>query len=110
MTTNESVPPNQTNRRRWWIHLILVGGYILPTILVSPWYVPRQPALTNNVRGLLLSAAIEIALFSIFFVLGWLASRASREQHSAGDQVGLQSRLEWATASQFVLRCSSPSP
>jgi membrane protease YdiL (CAAX protease family) len=58
----------------------LIGGYILPAIPLALWYAPRQPALTNNTRGLLLVCVVEIALFSIFFALGWLASRASREE------------------------------
>jgi membrane protease YdiL (CAAX protease family) len=38
-----------------------------------------RPALSGNVRGLLIVCGVEIILFSLIFGLGWLASRASRE-------------------------------
>jgi membrane protease YdiL (CAAX protease family) len=40
----------------------------------------RGPALSGNVRGLLIVCGVEIILFSLVFGLGWLASRASREE------------------------------
>lgn len=38
------------------------------------------PALSGNVRGLLIVCGAEIVLFSLVFGVGWLASRASREE------------------------------
>jgi membrane protease YdiL (CAAX protease family) len=49
-------------------------------MLLGVWHVRQRPALTSNARGLLIVCGVEIALFGIIFTLGWLASRASREQ------------------------------
>jgi membrane protease YdiL (CAAX protease family) len=77
----ESEPPlTRVSRKRWWIHLILIGGYLIPVIPLSMWYAPHRPALSNSTRGLLIVCGIEIALFSIVFTFGWLASRASRDE------------------------------
>ncbi len=40
----------------------------------------QGPALSGSVRGLLIVCGSEIAVFSLIFGLGWLASRASREE------------------------------
>ncbi len=40
----------------------------------------RGPALSSSARGLLIVCGVELLLFSIVFALGWLASRASRDQ------------------------------
>jgi membrane protease YdiL (CAAX protease family) len=40
---------------------------------------PQGPALSGNVRGLLLVSAVELIVFSIFFGAACLISRASRE-------------------------------
>ena len=80
MTTNDAVPPKQISRRRWWIHLILVGGYFAAAIPFTLYQVPHRPALTGSARGLLIVCAFEIVIFAIVFGLGWLASRASAEQ------------------------------
>jgi membrane protease YdiL (CAAX protease family) len=43
-------------------------------------HVVRGLALSGSVRGLLIVCGVEIILFSLVFGLGWLASRASREE------------------------------
>ena len=40
----------------------------------------RGPAFSDNTRGLLAVCGLEIAVFSVVFALGWLASRASTEE------------------------------
>jgi membrane protease YdiL (CAAX protease family) len=66
------------SRARWWIHLILIGGYFLPFALLGRFR--RDPALTDSMRGLLFVSIGELIIFSAVFGLGWFASRASREQ------------------------------
>jgi membrane protease YdiL (CAAX protease family) len=68
------------NRRRWWIHLVLIGGYFTAGIPLAFLHVPHRPALSSNPLGLLIVCTINIVLFSIVFALGWLASRASCEE------------------------------
>jgi membrane protease YdiL (CAAX protease family) len=72
----------QTKRWRWWIHLALIGAYpLLGVVLRSvTGHVVIGPALSGNVRGLLIVSGVEIILFALVFGLGWLASRASREE------------------------------
>lgn len=40
----------------------------------------RGAALSDNTRGLLIVSAAELGFFGLVFLLGWLASRASREE------------------------------
>jgi len=76
----DTAPAKQISRRRWWIHLILIGGYFAAAIPFALSQTPSRPALLSSPRGLLIACAIQIALFSIVFGLGWLASRASAEE------------------------------
>ena len=69
--------PPQVNRRRWWIHFILIGGYFAAVIPFAAFGQPRHPTLFNNTQTLLLVSAFELVFFSIVFGLAWLASRAS---------------------------------
>jgi len=63
---------------RWWIHLILIGGYFLPSIFATG---PRKhPALTYTSRGLLIVCGFQIAAFALVFGLGWLSSRATTDE------------------------------
>jgi membrane protease YdiL (CAAX protease family) len=82
-STGPAVPPVATRsvaRWRWWIHLFLIGGYVLPRIALG-FQIPREhPALSNNWRGLLIVCALELLAFAIAFGFGWLASRASPEE------------------------------
>lgn len=78
----ESIPPGQTARWRWWIHFIVLGAYPLLGVLVqlTTGRVSRGPALSGGVTGLLFVCGIELFCFSVFFLIAWLSSRASREQ------------------------------
>ena len=64
------------------MHLLLIGGYPLVGLLLHlrAGRLIRGPALTGSVRGLLIVCAIELSLFSMVFAIGWLFSRASREE------------------------------
>lgn len=67
-------------RWRWYIHLLLIGGFFIPGIAFSFRHVHQHAALTNNARGLLSVSGIHMAAFAAVFALGWLASRASLDQ------------------------------
>lgn len=68
------------NRRRWWIHLLLVSAYIL-VIGVIGWEHRAThrltPALSHTPRGLLIVCTIELLIFALVLGLAVLASRAS---------------------------------
>ena len=84
----ESPPPIPTTtvreapRWRWLIHLLVIGSY--PTLGLffrsASGRLAQGPALSGNVRGLLVVSATEIIVFSIFFAVACLISRGSREQ------------------------------
>jgi len=80
MNENHRAAGNRVDRRRWYIHLILIGGYFVPGILFSFRHTRHQPALSSNVSGLLVISGMQLAFFALLFGLGWLASRASREE------------------------------
>lgn len=84
-------PSPPINRRRWWIHLILIGGYFTAVIPFAAFGKPRQPTMFNNTQTLLLVSAFELIFFSIIFGLAWLASRAS------ADDLLLRWRQGWWT-------------
>jgi membrane protease YdiL (CAAX protease family) len=68
----------RVGRIRWWIHLILIGGYFLPVFFVNG---PRRgPVLTHTVRGLITVCAFDLTMFAVVFGIAWLTSRASREE------------------------------
>ena len=69
--------PPQVNRRRWWIHFVLIGGYFATVIPFAAFGQPRHPTLFNNSQTLLLVSAFELIFFGIVFGLAWLASRAT---------------------------------
>lgn len=85
---SESPPPipttivRETPRWRWLIHFFVIGSYPALGLFfrATNGPIPRGPALSGNVRGLLVVSATEIIVFSIFFVVACLISRASREQ------------------------------
>lgn len=62
---------------RWWIHLILIGGYILLPVLHRHRH---HPTLTHSTRGLLSVSIIDLVIFTAIFAIAWVISRASREQ------------------------------
>lgn len=78
MDTNGESVEKEVPRWRWWVQLILIGGLFVPGIAFSQHR--QQPALTNNARGLLIVSAINVAVFAVLYTLGWLSSRATREQ------------------------------
>lgn len=59
---------------------MVIGAYPLLGVALHSGRVGRGPALSGNVRGLLFVCGLEVILFSLVFGLGWLASRASREE------------------------------
>jgi membrane protease YdiL (CAAX protease family) len=71
-------PATSVARSRWWIHLLLIGGYVLPRIALG-FQSRKHAALSNNWCGLLIVCALELAAFALAFGFGWLASRASAE-------------------------------
>jgi len=77
---NSEMPVATVPRWRWWIHLLVIGGYFLPGIAFSFRHVRQGAALTSNARGLLSVSAINLAVFGLVFAVGWFASRATREQ------------------------------
>jgi membrane protease YdiL (CAAX protease family) len=82
----ETPPPipvfRQTPRWRWWIHLLLIGVYPALGLLLrlAGRHPSRGPALSDSASGLLRFSGLELLLFSIFFAVACLVSRASREQ------------------------------
>jgi membrane protease YdiL (CAAX protease family) len=84
----QSPPPiptttvRETPHWRWLIHLFVIGSYPALGLFfrTTSGHVARGPALSGNVRGLLVVSAAEIIVFSIFFAVACLISRASREQ------------------------------
>ena len=91
MTADPVVPERQISRRRWWIHLVLIGGYFAAAIPFALWQPPRPPVLFSNTRVLLMASALEIIIFAIVFAIAWLASRAS------ADDLLLKWRQGWWT-------------
>lgn len=79
MTNDNAVPQKQTSRCRWWIHLVLIGGYFVAAIPLLLVKAPRRSSSIGS-GGLLTTCAFEIAIFAVVFGLGWLASRASSEE------------------------------
>jgi membrane protease YdiL (CAAX protease family) len=85
---SESQPPiptttvHQAPRWRWAIHLVVIGAYPMLGLFlrVATGRLPPGPALSGNVRGLLLVSGLELIFFSIFFAAACLISRATREQ------------------------------
>ena len=70
------------NRRRWWIHLILVAAYILVVAVAGREQSANQthmPALSHTAGGLLLVCAIQLLIFGVVLGLALIASRASRD-------------------------------
>ena len=70
------------NRRRWWIHLALISGYILLVGMFGREHSETHthiPALSHTVRGLLIVCAGGLLLFAVVLGLALVASRASRD-------------------------------
>jgi membrane protease YdiL (CAAX protease family) len=90
MNETSSLPPSlpaaEANDRpagaswRWWIHLILIGGYILPRVALGLEFPRDHPALSNSTSGLILVSVMELAVFALVFGVACLISRPTREQ------------------------------
>jgi len=67
-------------RWRWWLHLLIIGGYpLLVGIAGAGQRHDKGAALTGNARGLIIVCLVELAIFACFFGLAVLISRASRD-------------------------------
>jgi membrane protease YdiL (CAAX protease family) len=67
-------------RRRWWIHLILIAGYILTVGLLGLRRMgTHTAALSQTVGGMLSACALQLLVFGLIFGLACFASRATRD-------------------------------
>jgi membrane protease YdiL (CAAX protease family) len=68
------------NRRRWWIHLLLINAYLLAVGVIG-WERSEAhvPALSHTHGGLLLACAIQLLIFALVFGLAVMTSRSSRD-------------------------------
>src|SRR5438874_9902844 len=67
---------SQVPRWRWWIHFVLIGGYFFPGLIQGLYFTPRYPLVRHSGQGLLIVCGLNLVIFTIVFLLGWLASRA----------------------------------
>lgn len=67
-------------RWRWWIHFLLIGGYFFPGLIQGLYFTPRYPLLMHSGQGLLIVCGLNLVIFTIVFLLGWLASRATTDE------------------------------
>src|SRR3954463_14079238 len=77
-TTSTPVALGPGPRIRWWIHLILIGGYFVPSILFSR--AKPHPVLSQNSAGLLTVCAMQMGVFAVVFALGDGSSHAATDQ------------------------------
>lgn len=68
------------SRWRWLVHLVLIGSYPMVLGILSTNAGDHGPALPSDFRELLIGTGLGLASFLIVFAIGWLASRASRDQ------------------------------
>src|SRR6478736_7838151 len=71
---------SQVPRWRWWIHFLLIGGYFFPGLIQGLYFTPRYPLLRHGGQGLLIVCGLNLVIFTIVFLLGWLASRATTDE------------------------------
>ena len=74
-------PDSEVRPRRWLIHLTIIAAFpiFVGIVGVGRNYALHEPALSHGTRGLLITCAVEIILFSVIFGLAWLASRANKD-------------------------------
>ena len=93
----EPVPPplkTPVSRRRWWIHLLLITGYLVMVGILGLGRKPSHaPALSHTAVGLLLVCGMELLLFGLVFTLACFSSQATRDDL----------RLRWRGTFQPVL-------
>jgi membrane protease YdiL (CAAX protease family) len=65
------------SRWRWWLHLILIGGYFVPSLFFHR--AQTRPNLTNSAAGLVFVSAIDILFFALVFLVAVWISRATRD-------------------------------
>ena len=58
---------------------MVIGAYPVAIGLLGMSRNGHGPALTRSTKGLLITCGIQLGIFGIVFGLGWLASRASRD-------------------------------
>src|SRR5439155_27079598 len=71
---------SQVPRWRWWIHFVLIGGYFFPELIQGLNFTPRHPLLRHSGQGLLIVCGVNLVIFTIVFLLGWLASRGTTDE------------------------------
>jgi len=80
----DAIPPPlkaPVSRRRWWIHLGLISGYLLVVGALGLGRKPAHaPALLHTAGGLLLVCGLELLLFGLVFALACFASQATRDE------------------------------
>jgi membrane protease YdiL (CAAX protease family) len=76
------------SRWRWWVHLILIGGYFIPSLFFHQ--VRTRPELTNSAAGLIFVSTIDILFFALVFLVAVRISRATR------DDLYLRWRPDWS--------------
>jgi uncharacterized membrane protein YbhN (UPF0104 family) len=64
---------------RWSIHLAIMAALPVVAGFAGASSRGNGPALTNNVRGLLIVTGLEVLFFALLFGLAWLFSRATRD-------------------------------
>lgn len=74
-----------STKRRWWLHLILLGAYPI-ALGVLPQFIGSKEAtlLPDGTAELLAAMAFELAVFGIIFGAAWYASRANSHQLMLG--------------------------
>jgi membrane protease YdiL (CAAX protease family) len=87
--TTEAAPPYVNRpiaRWRWWTHLLVLTALPIAAGILGLVHNGRTKALLPaNISGLLLATAEQIVIFTVLFVVAWVASRVN----------GRQLRLQW---------------
>jgi membrane protease YdiL (CAAX protease family) len=67
---------------RWWLHLIILAGYVLGIGLLSATSDQTEtgPGLPTHPVDLLLTLLIHLGIFGLFFGAAWAASRVNIDQ------------------------------
>jgi membrane protease YdiL (CAAX protease family) len=79
-TSDASLAPKKlVSKFRWAMHLAIMAALPLIAGFAGKASHGRGPALTDNVRGLLVVTGYELLFFALIFGLAWLFSRATRD-------------------------------